>query len=404
MSIYKDGKLIAGGRQCMPLLSFMWADHQLNHPSWLNSTTFSWQSGAVYQAAYQHLVDDYTNANYIIADNVTYFRYAAGDTGSVYCWKNQSDVTRFTTSETPVVGGLAYHSSVLPAAGDEITDGKLANTETISGVTITYYQAPDGHKLVLPDQESNVTAIYNATGVAWYYIIDTTNQRFKLPRSSHNKYTESLSVVGTGRTLGLTSNGSNMFALGGLGTAGLGGYFQTFSNNTTPGSTSGAATRDTGSLGVSKDPTLSGLTTTSIAQDTDQYKYLYFYVGNFTQTALENTAGLNASLFNNKLDLDVSNATSATKSAIIGMLLPDYENAVQYTNNAPATYTTTEPCWICCKGSNLAYNMTIGNTTIAEFLYSANYTSSWVFCPAGCTLTRITSSQYNNFIVVPLKG
>ena len=57
----------------------------------------------------------------------------------------------------------------------------------------------------------------------------------------------------------MTSDGSNMYALGGYGTAGLGGYFQTFLDNTTLGSTSGAATRDTGALGVSKDPTKSGI-------------------------------------------------------------------------------------------------------------------------------------------------
>lgn len=341
MSIYKNGKLIAGGRQCMPLLSFMWTDHQLNDASWLRADTFSWQPGLVYIAVYQHLTADIT--------------------------------------------------------------GKTLQSETISGTTIQFYLADDGHKICPASEESNVMAIYNATGVAWYYIIDTTNQIFKLPRAKHNKYTESLSVVGTGKVLGLT-NGSVTYGLNSGST-----YARLTMGNNAGQNVANSGGYDAGynvnwKLGVATDPTYSGLTTTSIEQDTDQYKYLYFYVGNFTQTALENTAGLNASLFNNKLDLDLGNATSAAKSTIVGLLLPDYENAVQYTNNAPATYTTTEPCWICCKGANLAYNMTIGNTTIAEFLYSASYTSSWVFCPAGCTLTRITSSQYNNFIVVPLKG
>jgi len=35
--------------------------------------------------------------------------------------------------------------------------------------------------------------------------------------------------------------------------------------------------------------------------------YLYFYVGGFSQSATEQTAGLNAELFNNKLDRDLSN-------------------------------------------------------------------------------------------------
>lgn len=315
----------AGGGGYHPdLFTWQWADHELNDVQWLRADTFSWQSGAVYQAAYQHLVDDIPTVPTItLEDGDVYVRYANGDVAGAhhpYCWKI-GNYAAYTNSETPSIGDWTFANATSYLENARITATGTGmpspETETIAGTTISYYVAADGHKIVLADQESKVAAIYAATGVAWYYILDTANQRFKLPRSSHNKYTTSLSVVGTGRTLGLTSNGSNMYALGGLGTAGLGGYFQTFSNNTTPGSTSGAATRDTGALGVSKDPTYSGLTTTSIEQETDQYKYLYFYVGNFTQTALENTAGLNAELFNGKVD---------TGHQVIAFQAPNAEN------------------------------------------------------------------------------
>ena len=121
MSIYKGNSLVAGGSQVLPLLTFIWSDCIKNHPSWLRADTFSWQSGAVYQAAYAHL---------------------------------RTDIT-----------------------------GKTLQSETISGTTIQFYLADDGHKICPASQESNVAAIYNATGVAWYYILDTVNQRFKLPRT-----------------------------------------------------------------------------------------------------------------------------------------------------------------------------------------------------------------------------
>ena len=108
MSIYINEKLVAGGSQALPLLSFMWSDHQLNHPSWLRADTFSWQAGSVYQAVYQHL------------------------------------------------------------AGD--IDGKTLQSETIGGTTIQFYLADDGHKICPASEETNVLAIYNSTGVAWYYI------------------------------------------------------------------------------------------------------------------------------------------------------------------------------------------------------------------------------------------
>lgn len=38
--------------------------------------------------------------------------------------------------------------------------------------------------------------------------------------------------------------------------------------------------------------------------------YLYFYVGNYTQTAIKQTAGLNAEMFNDKADTDLANVTS----------------------------------------------------------------------------------------------
>lgn len=369
MSIYKGDSLIAGGRQCMPLLSFMWADHQLNDASWLRADTFSWQSGAVYQAAYQHLVDDYTNANYIIADNVAYFRYAAGDTGSVYCWKSQSDVTRFTTSETPVVGGLAYHSSALPAAGDEITDVKLADTETISGITITYYQAPDGHKLVLPNQESNVMAIYNATGVAWYYIIDTINQRFKLPRINADIAKQgygSIPVKGTGMALGVT-DGTNLGGIRGQVWAGsnnaLGVNSNLYGQNIgyNPGENQGAGNAYANkALGVTTDATKSGVIADAENQTSvfSGKKYLYFYVGNFTQTALENTAGLNAELFNGKADLSA-----------VAHVVTEFQQPTSANNNT--WYRRYADGWVEQGSSNPTSRNTI---TLPVPMQDANYT------------------------------
>lgn len=120
-----------------PLFAFQFADHYLNDASWLRADTFSWQSGALYKAAYEHLVED--------------------------------------------------------------VNGITASTETINGITITYYRANDKHKIVLADQEANIELLFNSTGVAWYYILDTTNQRFKLPRTTYG-------VVGTDGSTDVVGN------------------------------------------------------------------------------------------------------------------------------------------------------------------------------------------------------
>ncbi len=49
--------------------------------------------------------------------------------------------------------------------------------------TIQYYLADDGHKICPVSEESKLIEIYNTTGIAWFYLIDTENQRFKLPRT-----------------------------------------------------------------------------------------------------------------------------------------------------------------------------------------------------------------------------
>ena len=128
----------SGGGYHPDLFDWKWADHQLNDVQWLRADTFSWQSGSVYESAYQHLADD--------------------------------------------------------------IDGKTLQSETIGSTTIQFYLADDGHKICPASEESNVVAIYNATGIAWYYIVDTTNERFKLPRAKPLNG----AIAGNGMTLGLT--------------------------------------------------------------------------------------------------------------------------------------------------------------------------------------------------------
>lgn len=66
---------------------------------------------------------------------------------------------------------------------------KAASTETVAGITINCVLADDGHKIILAtDTETlaNLETLYNKTGIAWYYILDIDNTRFKLPRTQWN--------------------------------------------------------------------------------------------------------------------------------------------------------------------------------------------------------------------------
>jgi len=180
---------------------------------------------------------------------------------------------------------------------------------------ITQYTTTDGHIIVLPNQESKVEEIYQKNGVAWYYIVDTTNKRFKLPRinSSRERLIQIVRAKGNGITLGVTNDDAN-FALGVNG----GNYSAITPRADKYGYVAGSAygagqgSPGTRSIGITRDSTKSGIIS-DMSESTSSYKghkYLYFYVGQFNQSAAEQTAGINAELFNNKMDRDMANAPS----------------------------------------------------------------------------------------------
>lgn len=229
----KGDKIIAGTGTITPLLTSIWSDHILNDISWLRADTFSWQSGDVYTAAYQHLLAD--------------------------------------------------------------INGKEPQSETIGDITIEFYLANDGHKITT-DEES-VASIYTATGVAWYYVIDTANRRFKLPRTKFG-FTGLRTKAGDYVEAGLPN-------ITGMADPGMGSYRPRsqegalYWDETRYGTTFGGNSGSWVSgwrFDASRSNPIYGNSNT--VQTPATQMYLYFYVGQFTQTATEQTAGLNTEMFN----------------------------------------------------------------------------------------------------------
>lgn len=244
------------------LFTPQWFDYEIEDVSWLRADTFSWQDGNVYSEAYNHLVADY--------------------------------------------------------------NGGTSQTETVGSYTITYVLATDGHKITT--DETNVANIYNESGVAWYYILDTTNQRFKLPRTkfgftglrdSVGKYVEAGVPNITGNIYQSETYGDNPRADGAFTITKVGA-----------GSTSsqGHTSQSTVNFDASRSSSVYGASDT--IQPPATQMYLYFYVGQFSQSATEQTAGLNSELFNGKLDLDLGNIPNTSKETIVGWGMPDYDSGV----------------------------------------------------------------------------
>ena len=290
------------------LFDWKWADHQLNDVQWLRGDTFSWQSGSVYEAAYAHLEDDIIGAvsnitvlNTGTALYETYYRYTDGDITGYYAWE-LNGVIIYTENQIPSVGDVAY-ISISPVKTFEIFEIAGLQSETIAGITIQFYLADDGHKICPASEESNVVAIYTATGVAWYYIIDTTNERFKLPRTKFG-FTGLRDTVGNYVEPGLPN------ITGYLGLADRSHNAENratgcFSWNNQQGTQGKAPSNDSDGydayFDASQSNVIYGANTT--VQPPATQMYLYFYVGEFTQTALENTAGITTEEMNNKVNI-----------------------------------------------------------------------------------------------------
>ena len=253
------------------LFDYKWTDYELTDQCWLRGDSYSWQDGTVYSDAYNHLVDD--------------------------------------------------------------IDGKTATTETINGTTVTYYLADDGHKIVDVSDVSAIETVYSSTGVAWYYVLDTANTRFKLPRENpaREELIQVIRAKGDGISLGLT-NGTNNAGFEPVSGLGVTAIQQAYGLNVGD-SVSGSTGLTNGiAVGITIDSTKSGIIS-DMTDSTSVYKgkkYLYFYVGQFSQSATEQTAGLNAELFNGKMDLDMSNMnpSQTAKQTIIRLGEPDWSAGV----------------------------------------------------------------------------
>lgn len=264
------------------LFDFIWRDAELNDIAWLRADTFSWQDGTVYSEAYGHLVDDIS--------------------------------------------------------------GKTATSETVGSYTISYYLADDGHKITT--DEATVVNIYNEVGIAWYYVLDTANQRFKLPRTKYSfvglrdtvgKYVPAgLPNITGGIHLHGEASPNIIYSVSGA-FSGLGGSTTKYRTATSLGENSGASSLGGVALNASRSSGIYGNSTT--VQPSATQMYLYFYVGQFSQSATEQTAGLNSSLFNDKVDLNAQNLSSSGKSLIasLGMASPRH---IDLTLGVSGTYYT----------------------------------------------------------------
>jgi hypothetical protein len=257
MSIRLGTNIIAGRAYQPSLLDMKWSDHIIYDPSWLRADDWSWHYSSYATPAYNHLVTEWDAGNTVV------------------------------------------------------------ETEIVAGISISYRRAADGHKIVPSDYASIVEQIYSATGVAWYYILDVTNTRFKLPRTRWG-FTGLRGTVGNYVAPGLpnitgtTGIADNVVTNNGGGDgsstpklANSAGAFVTQNRTAnTVIDTSITVVNGTwaGRLALDASRSSSIYGNSNTVQPAGTQMYLYFYCGNSAQSALETTAGINTVLFEGKVD------------------------------------------------------------------------------------------------------
>lgn len=254
-----------GSSDSNSLLKFEFDDHIRNNLSWLRADTFSWQDGEVYVGVYEHLLED--------------------------------------------------------------IEGKELQSETIGGITIQYYLADDKHKICPATEEIPIMNLYNNIGIAWYYIIDTDNKFFKLPRNKWGfvglrdevgKYVEpeAPNVKGTGRGVGAsTSVWTGAFKyLNSPANSGHSSVNESYANFNFDLSRVSSIYKNNGTI-----------------QQAGIQCYLYFYVGDADGDDVRKIASANLEKLNSKADTNLLN-TDNNVDFIIDSQEPTAENNYTWYN------------------------------------------------------------------------
>lgn len=190
MTIRQGHNVIAGGsgRQLQDAFPLFF-DHRFAFDPqdirWVNSEDYSWLDGDVYRGGYNKLLSQYQPTGIFKAASLNYT--------CVF-----SDLSIVETNVPVATGTLADLQDWATAAGYTTTGTTIeelvvqkslaSSSETIAEVVISFYRCYDKKKIVLTDQIAAVEAIYAATGVAEYFILDIANKQFKLPRNKWGKY------------------------------------------------------------------------------------------------------------------------------------------------------------------------------------------------------------------------
>ncbi|MBE7710864.1 MAG: hypothetical protein E7Z92_01855 [Cyanobacteria bacterium SIG31] len=247
---------------------------------------------------------------------------------------------------------------------------------TLGTSTITIKEASNGHQYYDINDKDAVDTFYDTMGSAWFYGVDTANERIFLPRNKYfaiNGVNNETPVAGNGNALGITTNGSDVrYANQTTSSTNVGLTLSTYTattpqlvgtNLSSGGDISLNATK--WATGITSNPEMSGIVAdTSNVLKLDDTKYLYICVGNTTnyegvtnviKQGMEILEQVNQGI-ESRIDTDISNISMVGKNLLTFYGKPSdrYLNLTLLASGS--TYTLPANGWVAlcrvCNGAN----------------------------------------------------
>ncbi len=245
---------------------------------------------------------------------------------------------------------FSWHSGgIYVAAYNELLNEYNEGTEETEG-NITFRRTASGYKIADASQEAAVRSLYETTGVAWYYLIDTENTQFKLPRTKWGftglrdkvggyveaglpNITGRFGVVSTAQNLWKTNMQSEGAFYPITVLSGTQWYAQATSNDN-------SNTSDTG-FDASRSSSIYG--NSSTVQPPATQMYLYFYVGNYYRNIdeidvgkwSELAHGVDIDAFSQEVDVVKQEALAEVQSA--GQAISSYQQPLTVISETSGT-------------------------------------------------------------------
>lgn len=255
---------------------------------------------------------------------------------------------------------------------------EATNTETINGVTVKIHS--NGHKFYDIADKDSIDNFFNTMGTAWFYGVDTENERIFLPRSNYlTSYVangdKTVRVYGTGKALGLTDGSTTYKGLFGYGINSQAAVcYATGAYNADVGTKCSTMGWNSGqpALGVVQNSTTSGLTGKVNIQNTQNGMYLYICVGNTTNyegvTDVVNQGMEILEQVAQKVNVDGTNLNAEGKSLFTSLAFPaKFENLTLGASDS--TYTAPANGWVhyLAEATGAGSSVSITSCGINEF-------------------------------------